>query len=103
MFLASKNINTVYITEASISVLASAQASKQASTYLNKCLLFFDRFSNSPFHSFTTFMAWNSHRFENAECLMLKNSDSGLSRLFPNGKIIGDFQIKTNVISIKKC
>ena len=33
---------------------------------------------------------------------MLKNSDSGLSRLFPNGKIIGDFQIKTNVISIKK-
>ena len=74
----------------------------EASTYLNKFLLFFDRFSNSPFHSFTTFMAWNSHRFENAECLMLKNSDSGLSRLFPNGKIIGDFQIKTNVISIKK-
>lgn len=33
---------------------------------------------------------------------MLKNSDSGLSRLFPNGKIIGDFQIKTTVISIKK-
>ena len=64
---------------------------------------FLQNFFYSRIHSFsTTFMAWNSHRFENAECLMLKNSDSGLSRLFPNGKIIGDFQIKTTVISIKK-
>ena len=41
MFLDSKNINTVHRTEVPVPLLSSAskQASKQASTYYNKCLL----------------------------------------------------------------
>ena len=55
----------------------TAVASKQASTYLNKCLLF-RKFFYSSIHSFsTTFMAWNSHRCENSECIILQNPDSG--------------------------